>query len=79
MIISLIEVVVDFLNMLPSKDRVFYTLSSSIIVEGIPKLDMGYKNIAFCAYLMVHIGTKDAIKIRCVPKNSLKASYYYGG
>ena len=44
---SLIEGVVDILNMLPPRDRVSDTLSPSKIVEGRLKLDMGQKKIAF--------------------------------
>ena len=58
---SLIESVVDLMNRLPYKGGVFDTLSTSIIVEGRPKVDMGHKNISFGSYAMVHIGTTNSI------------------
>ena len=45
--ISLIDAVVDFLNVFPSKDVDSDTLSPSKIVEVRPKVDIGHKNIAF--------------------------------
>ena len=76
---SLIEGVLYLLNMLPYKYEVLDTLSPSTIVEGIPKVDLGYKMIAFGSYVMVHIGTTDTVKIRCIPVIVLKAPKYYGG
>ena len=55
------------------------TLITSKIVEGIPKVDMGQKKIAFVSYVMFHIGTSNTTKSRCVPTISLKASNYSGG
>ena len=37
-------------------------------------MDMVYKNIYLGSYMMVHIGTTNTIKIRCVPEIALKAS-----
>ena len=61
------------------KDRVSDILSSSTIVEERPKLEMGQKNIAFCSYAMVHNGTTNTMKSRCVPDIALKPSRDYGG
>ena len=65
--------------MLPSKDEVSDTLSSSTIGEVIQKVDLGQKRIAFCLCMIVHVGTTNTMKIRCVPDISLKASNDYGG
>ena len=79
MIMSLIEGLVYVLNKLPSIDRVSDTLIPSTILEGIPKLDMGEKNVSFGLYVMVHIGTANTMKIICVPDILLKSSNNYGG
>ena len=79
MAISLIYGLVDLLNRLPYKDVVYDTLSPSTIVEVIPKMEMGQKKIAFFKYEMVHIGTINTMRIRCVPVIELKASTDSGG
>ena len=40
---------------------------------------MVQKKIAFGSCVMVHIGTTNTMKNRCVPKIALKASNDYGG
>ena len=40
---------------------------------------MGQKNIAFGSYAMVHIGSTNTMKNRCVQAIALKASNDYGG
>ena len=40
---------------------------------------MGQKKVSFDSYVMVHIGTTNTNKIRCVPVISLKASNDSGG
>ena len=71
--VSPIEDVVDFLKHFPSKDGFSDTLSQSKIVEGIPKVDMGKKNIAFGSYEMVKIGTTNTNITRCILEIALKA------
>ena len=73
---------VDLLNRFPSKYGVYDTLSPSTIVEVGPKFDMGQKKMDFYSYVMVHIGTTNNMKIRCVQKITLKVSndsgsYYF--
>ena len=76
---SLLERVVDLLNMLTSKDRVYVSFKTSTIVEVGPNVDMRNKNIAFGSYAMVHIGTTNKMKTICVTKCLLKVSNDYGG
>ena len=76
---SPIEGVVDLLNRFPSKDGVSDNLSTSTIVEGIPKVDMGQNKLAFGSYALVQIGTTNTMQIRCVPAISLKVSNDSGG
>ena len=70
-----------FTEKFPIQIRLPDTLRPSTIVEGRPKVDMVQINIAFGSYAMVHIGTIDTMKIRCVPESALKASndsgWYY--
>ena len=73
------ERVVELLNRFPSKDGVYDTLIPSEIVEGRPKVDMGQKNTAFGLYEMVHIGTTNTTRSRCVPVIELEPSRYSGG
>ena len=40
---------------------------------------MGHKKITFGSYAMVHIGTTNTIKRRCVPATTLKALNDYDG
>ena len=60
------------------KDIVYDTLSTSIIVEGRPKVYMVQKMIYFGSYAMVHIGKTNTMKIRCVLGISLKAPNDFG-
>ena len=77
--ISLIEGVVDFLNMLPSKYGVSGTLSLPTIVEVRPKLDMVQKRISFGSYAAVHIGKNKHNEKQMCLVIELKASNNYGG
>ena len=65
--------------MFPSKYGVSDVLSGSLIVEIIPKADLGKKYIAFISYEMVHIGKINKIKRRCVLVIALNKSNYAGG
>ena len=76
---SLIEVVVDLMNMFPYKYRVSDILNPPAIVEGGAKVDMGQKNIFFGSYVMVHIGATNTMKSICVPAIALESLNSYGG
>ena len=41
-------------------------MNQSIIVEGKVKIEIGLKGVEFGAYTMVHVGTKNTMKIRSV-------------
>ena len=75
----LIEVLIELMNRLPYKDRVYGTLIPSKIVERGPKVDMGQKNIAFGSYVMVQIGINTTMKSIYVPEIELKVSNNSGG
>lgn len=64
---SLIELVVDMINVFPRKNGVSDTMSPAAMVDGKNKLDMGMKMLAFGSYAMVYVGTENNMKQRSVP------------
>ena len=79
MIISLKEVVVDFLNRLPSKDVVSNTLSSSTILEEEKNEEMWKKKVTVGSYFLVLVYTTNRTKSRCVPDIAIKRLNNFGG
>ena len=79
MIVSLVEHVVEMLNMFPSKESISDTMSPATIVEGKPKVDFDQKRLPYGAYAQVWIGTKNNMTERAVPGIALRASNTKGG
>ena len=59
---SLIKVIIDMLNLFPSKNAISDTMGPAMLVEVKHKLDFGKKIIEFWAYSMVYIGTHNNMK-----------------
>ena len=79
MTISLVEHIMEMLNLFPTKDSVFPNMGPSMIVEGRQKLDIQQKRVPFGAYAQVWIGTKNNMTSRAVPGIALRASNDKGG
>ena len=79
MVQSLVEAIIEVLNVFPSNNAVSTTISPATIVEGIPKMDFKREMIAFGSYALVYTGTSNDNKSRAVPAIALKMSNNAGG
>ena len=74
MAISLVQNIVKWLNVLPSKGGISEEMSPETIVTGASKPDFNRKGIPFCGYAMVYTGTENNMNSRTVSVISLKES-----
>ena len=64
MMVTLIKVVIRWLDAFPSKNSISNTLSPSMVVEGKNNPDMSLKRISFGSHTTVHTGTDNTMKQR---------------
>ena len=67
-----VELVIEMINVFPSKNGIIKKLSPATIVEGKEKLNLGVKIIPFGYYAMVSTGTSNSMKSRSVPHIAFK-------
>jgi hypothetical protein len=79
MVRSLIEEIVESLNIFPSPTGISKTMSPSTIVEGKPKPNFGANIITYRSYALVHSGTSNDMKSRAIPAIALRKSNNNGG
>ena len=74
MVISLIESIVEIINLFPSSTGISKTMIPGTLVEGKAKPNVGAKMISFGSYAFVYLGTSNNMKRRLISVITLRKS-----
>ena len=76
---SMLEIVTNHLNHLPSEDGVSNTISPSTIILGEGPIDVKYPTVEFGSYVLLYTSTQNNLNRRSVPCIALNPSNGFVG